>query len=334
MIRQRMIRQRMLATRVDRLEGVGEMKRILFAFAVLALMVPTAALASPVQEFSAGAKDIKPDGRFTVFYSSRTYDTSGGIPPVLRENYLRIPLGAVVRKEFLNKEYYCDADKLLKDLQAAPEQNVQFARRVDKLTATIKRIRSRLNAKALRNAQTCSRSRIGEGTAQVDARPLFDELIPAVFYMFLGKGAQEGAVGSLQLIGMPDQNSAVVKELPITVEQTRVALVVNLFNEPTEGKYGYKLVLPTGPIAGLNLSIAEVKAEAKGLTLEKKKVTCIKRKHGRCVRKKVKKARLFWFTRPKCPSSGKLSFLGFYGYDDPVPDVTKKLEISCPNFRP
>jgi hypothetical protein len=311
----------------------GEMKRIPFALTVLALLVPAAALAYPVQEFNFQAEDIKPDGRFTVVYSSRTYDTSGGIPPALRESYLRLPLGAVIRKEFLKKKYYCDAGKLLKDLQAAPEQNVQFARRVDKLAATIKRIRPRLDQKALRNAETCTRSRIGEGTAKLDARPVYDELIPSVFYMFLGRGTQKGAVVSAQIIGMPDENSAVVKELPTTVRQTRVPLAVNLFNEPAEGKYGYKAVLPTGRIAGLNISIAEVRAVLRGLTLKKKKVTCSKRKHGRCVRKKVKKTNVFWFTVPKCPPSGKLSFLGFYGYDDPIPDITKTVEVSCPNFK-
>jgi hypothetical protein len=309
------------------------MRRILFAFAVLVLLVPAAALAYPVQEFSAGAKDIKPDGRFTAFYSSRTYDTSGGVPPVLRENYLRLPRGAVIRKEFLKKKYYCDAGKLLRDLQAAPESNVRFARRVDKLAATIKRIRSRLNHKALRNAEVCSRSRLGQGTAQVDARPVYEELIPAVFYFFLGKGTQPGAVASFQFIGTIDENSAVVKKLPITVRQTRVPLVVNIFNEPTEGKYGLKLVVPTGPIAGLNISLAEIRAEAPGITLTKKKVICIKRKNGRCVRRKVKKTTVFWFTAPKCPPSGKLSFLGFYGYNDPIPDITKTLEIPCPKFR-
>jgi hypothetical protein len=309
------------------------MKRIVLASAVLALLVSAAALAYPVQEFSFQVKDIKPGGRFTIIYSSRTYDSSGGIPPLLRESYVRLPLGAVVRKEFLKKKYYCDAGKLIKDLQAVPEQSMQFARRVDKLAATIKRIRSRLDAKALRNAETCSRSRVGEGTAQLDARPSFDELIPAVFYIFVGKGSERGAVASAQIIGMPDQNSAVVKKLSIAVQQTRVPLVLNLFNEPTEGKYGYKLVLPTGPIAGLNISIAEVRAVAPGITLRKKKVTCIKRKHGRCIRKKVKKTNLFWFTTPKCPPSGKLSFLGFYGYDDPIPDITKTLEIPCPSFR-
>jgi hypothetical protein len=310
----------------------GKMKRIAFAFAVLALLVPAAALAYPVQEFSIEARDIKPDGRFTVVYSSRTYDSSGGVPPALRENYLRLPIGAVIRKEFLKKKYYCDATRLLKDLQAAPEQSVRFARRVDKLASTIKRIRSRLRQKALRNAKTCARSRIGEGTAQVDARPVYDELIPVVFYMFLGKGTQPGAVASLQIIGMPDENSAEVKELPITVQQTRVPFALNLFNEPTEGKYGYKIVLPTGPIAGVNISIAEVRAVVPGITLKKNKVTCIKRNRGRCARKKVRKANVFWITTPTCPS-GKLSFLGFYGYDDPVPDITKTVEASCPTFR-
>ena len=65
------------------------MKRIVLASSVLALLVPAAALAYPVQEFSAGVKDIKPGGRFTFVYSSRTYDSSGGVPPVLRENSQR-----------------------------------------------------------------------------------------------------------------------------------------------------------------------------------------------------------------------------------------------------
>jgi hypothetical protein len=311
----------------------GEMKRIPFALIVLALLVPAAALANPVEEISYELKDVKPDGRFTAIVSYRGYDSSGGIPPALREAYLRIPLGSAIRKEFLKQKYYCDAGKLIKDLQVAPEQNVQFARRVDKLAATIKRIRSRLDQEALRNAERCSRSRVGEGTAQVDARPLFDELIPAVFYMFLGKGTEKAALGSLQFIGMPDENSAVVKKLPITAQQTRVPLVMNFFNEPTEGKYGYKFVIPTGPIAGLNISIAEVRAVVRGTSLEKKKVTCSKRKRGRCVRKKVKKTNVFWMTTPKCPPSGMLSFLGFFGFDDPIPDITKTVELSCPNFK-
>jgi hypothetical protein len=310
------------------------LKRTLFAAALLAVLIPVGlAQADAVQEFSYQIKDVKKDGRFTVVFSSRTYDSNGGIPPVIRENYQRIPLGSVIPKEFLSKKYYCDASKLLKDLQSAPENNIPFAKRVDKLGATIKRVKSRLDAKALKNANVCTGARIGEGTAQIDARPLFDELIPSVFYMFFGKGTQPGAVASIQIIGMPDENSAIVKKLPTTIQQTRVPLVLNFFNEPTEGKYGYKLVLPTGPIAGVNISIAEVNAVARGLTITKKKKTCLKKKHGKCVKKKVKKSVKFWFTIPTCPPSGKLSFLSFYGYDDPQPDITKLVELPCPNFK-
>ena len=291
------------------------------------------AQADAVQEFSYQLKDVKPDGRFTVVFSSRTFDTSGGIPPVLRENYQRLPVGAELRKDFLKKKYYCDVEKLLKDLQSAPETNMVFARRVDKLGATIKRVRSRLDRKALKNAEICVNSRIGEGTAQVDSRPLFNELIPSVFYMFFGKGTQPGALASLQILGMPDENSSVVKRLPSTVQATRVPFIANFFNEPTAGKYGYKLAFPTGPIQGLNISLAEVRANVRGLTLIKKKKTCSKRKRGRCVKKKVKKTVKFWFNAPPCPPSGKLSFLSYYGYDDPQPDITKEVELACPNFK-
>jgi hypothetical protein len=315
------------------MDGKRSLKGVFLAAAVLGLLVPIGiAQAAPVQEFSYQLKDVKPDGRFTVVFSSRTFDSSGGTPPVLRENYQRLPAGAALRKEFLKKKYYCDGPKLLKDLQAAPEGNLVFARRLDKLSATIRRIRSRLDRKALRNAETCARSRIGEGTAAVDARPLFNELIPSVFYMFFGKGTQKGALASIQIIGMPDETSSIVKKLPVTVQQTRVTFGLNFFNEPTAGKYGYKLVLPTGPIAGVNISIAEVRAVVRGLSLTKRKRTCQQRRRGRCVKRKVKKTTKFWFTAPPCPASGRLSFLSFYGYDDPQPDITKEIQLACPSF--
>jgi hypothetical protein len=59
----------------------------------------------------------------------------------------------------------------------------------------------------------------------------------------------------------------VVKKLPVTVQRTRVPLVVNFFYEPPEGKYDYEAVLPAGRIAGLNVSLAEVRAVFTGLTL-------------------------------------------------------------------
>jgi hypothetical protein len=225
-------------------------------------------------------------------------------------------------------------DKLLDDLLFAPENNILFARRVDKLSATIKRVKSRWSKKQLKNAQICAASRIGQGTAQVDARPLFTELIPSVFFMFLGKPTLPGAAASLQILGMPDESTDIVKRLPTTVQTTRVPFVGNFVNDPTpDGKYGYKLVLPTGPIAGINISLAEIRADVKGLTITKKKTSCQKKRRGKCVKKKVKKTKVFWFTQPTCPSSGKLSFEAFYGYDDPIADITKTIELSCPNFK-
>jgi hypothetical protein len=311
------------------------LKRILVAAALLGLLIPAAiAQAEAVQEFSYQLKDVKPDGRYTVVFSSRTYDTTGGIPPVVRQNFQRLPAGAELHKSVRNKRYQCNVDKLLDDLLFAPENNILFARRVDKLSATIKRVKKRWSKSQLRNAEVCAAARIGQGTAQVDARPLFNELIPSVFFMFLGKGTQPGAVASLQIMGMPDETTDIVKRLPGTIQATRVPLVANFFKEPSaDGKFSYKLVLPTGPIAGVNISLAEIRAEVKGITVTKKKKSCQRKRRGKCVKRKVKTTKTFWFTQPKCPPSGKLTFETFYGYDDPQPDITKTIELSCPNFK-
>jgi hypothetical protein len=312
------------------------LKRILLALTALAVLVIPIAIAHAEvsQEFSFQLKDVKRDGRFTVVFTSRTFDTTGGIPPVLKESYIRLPAGSKIPRTFLKKKYYCDVSKLLKDLQANPRPG-NFYNRVANLKPFIKLLKnSRLasDRAALKNAEICESVHIGQGTAQVDARPLLEDQIPSKFVMFFGKGAS-GAVASIQILGMPDETSSVVRGLPITIQQTRVPFVLNFINDPTpDGVYGYKIQFPTGPIAGVNISISEVNAVTKGLTLTKKKTTCKKRRHGRCVKKKVKKTNTFWFTRPACPASGKLSFQAFYGYDDPQPDITKTVELSCPKF--
>ena len=313
------------------------MKRIFVAFALLAVLVPVAiAQADAVQEFSFQVKDIKSNGRFTVVFTSRTYDSTGGVPPPVRENYIRLPAGAKLIREVRRKKYQCDVDRLIDDLQANPEPGKLFANRVKNLKSlirTLKKSKAASDRKALVNAERCQRSHIGQGTAQVDARPLFDELIPSVFFMFLGKPNGAHSVATFQIIGMPDETSDIVKKLPTTVQGTRVPFILNFVDDPTpDGKYGYKIVFPTGPIAGLNLVIAEVNAVNYGITVKKKKTTCRKRKHGRCVKKKVKVTKKFWFTQPTCPPSGKLSFQAFYGYDDPQPDITKTIELACPQF--
>jgi hypothetical protein len=312
------------------------LKRILLAVVALAaFVVPVSVATAEVsQEFSFQLKDIKRDGRFTVVFTSRTFDTTGGIPPVLRENYLRLPAGAKIPRDFLKRKYYCDGNRLLSTLQANPRNNVYFYKRVENLNpliSTLKKSRSASDRKALRNVKTCKKVLVGKGSVQVDARPLLNDLIPAKIYLFFGKGTN-GGVASFSIVGVPDENSPVVRN-NATVRNTRVVVGANFFNDPTpDGRYGYRLQLPAGPIGGINISIAEVNVVTKGLTITKRKTTCQKRRGGRCVKRKVKKTNLFWFTRPKCPPSGKLNFSSFYGYDDPQPDITKTIELSCPNF--
>jgi hypothetical protein len=308
------------------------MKKVLFALALLGLLLPIAiAQADPVQEFNFQLKDIKKDGRFTVLFRSRTYDTSGGQPPALTSNYLRIPVGAKFNKVFLSKRYYCDADKLLKDLQAAPETNMPFYKRVDNLKATLKRIKSRLDKKAIKNVEVCAGAEVGRGSVDVDARPLFNDLIPAKIYLFFSKGTEPGALASFGILGIPDETSQIVKDNPI-IATTRVVVHTNWFNDPTpDGVYGYKLVLPAGPIAGVRITVTRVDVTTKGLTLIKKKKTCSKKKRGKCVKRKVKKTVKFWFTPPTCPPSGQLSFQSYYAYETGATS-TKTIQLSCPKF--
>jgi hypothetical protein len=106
------------------------LKKILLALLPLALLASVSiAQADPVQEFSFQLKNVRPDGRFTVVFTSRTFDTSGGIPPILRENYLRLPLGAHLSRKFLNSRYYCDGSKLLASLQENHDTSVKFYKR-------------------------------------------------------------------------------------------------------------------------------------------------------------------------------------------------------------
>ena len=76
-------------------EDRASVKRIVAAVAVLASLGAVAvAQGVVVQEFSFQIKDIKKWGAYTVVFSSRSYDPSGGIPDELNQNYLRLPKGA------------------------------------------------------------------------------------------------------------------------------------------------------------------------------------------------------------------------------------------------
>jgi hypothetical protein len=297
-------------------------KRIVAALVVLASLSAVAmAQAVVVQEFSFQVKDIKKWGAYTVVFNSRSYDPSGGIPAELDQNYLRLPKGATVPKVFRSKKYYCEAKKLV-DKVRLEKGSGRFTPYLEKLLKGKKRQpRSSKNL-----VEVCRYARIGTGRVLVDARPFEERPIPADLQMFWTKPAP-GAVAAFAIVGIPDERVPVVAENP-TVRETVPTINANFYSEPTpNGLYDYKLVLPTGPINGIRISVAEVKVTTTGITHIKK--TCRKKRRGKCVKSKTKRS--FWFTEPPCPPSGQLSFEAFYGYKT-EPDQLKTVTIPCPDF--
>jgi hypothetical protein len=298
---------------------------------VLALVaLAGVALASPVQQFSFLVRNVKPDGRFTVDYNARLFDTTGGVPPELKSNYLRLPAGSAFRKEFKSKRYYCNGTRLLETMGANPQPHVHFPDQVAKLGSLIKILKGRFanDRGGLANIENCQRARVGFGTVQVDVRPIIQGLIPVKIFLFFNKGNAKGAVGAFTIVAIPDDRYAIVRNNTLALN-ARVSFVSNFFNDPSaDGKYGLKLVLPTGRVNGIAISISEVHVTTYGLTL--KKVSCLKHSHGRCTKKKT--TNVFWLTKPKCPPSGQLSFEAFFGYDLPQPNITQTVQLACPRF--
>ena len=258
------------------------------------------ASAEPVQEFSFEVRDVKSGGRFTVAYTSRNYDTTGAVPTSPNQFHLRLPAGARLRKEFITKRVLCNTKKLDRT----------------------------------RDPKTCRRSQVGTGRVQVDARPFITELIPADLWLFLAKGTTRRAVASFAILGKQDQSAPVVRDIPVVRDFRAPIVFMNIFDDPTpDGRYGYRLAFGNSPSdgTGASFSIAETKVVNTGFSLTTKKRTCIVRRAENCVRKRVRKQKLFWFTPPTCPPSGKVSFEAFFGYAS-LPDMTKVTEISCPRF--
>jgi hypothetical protein len=278
------------------------MFRALSATMLFAVLVAAAsALADPVQEFSFEIKNVKSGGRFTVAYTSRSYDTTGEVPTSPNQFHLRLPAGAKLRKEFLKKSVFCNTKKLDRT----------------------------------RNPKTCKRSQVGTGRVQVDARPFITDLIPADLWLFLAKGTTRRAVASFAILGKQDQSATVVRDIPVVRDYRAPIVYMNIFNEPTpDGKYGYKLAFgssPNGGGGGASFSIAETKVVNSGFSLTTKTRRCIARHAKTCVKTRIRKRTRFWFTPPTCPQSGKVSFEAFFGYET-LPDITKVTEISCPQF--
>jgi hypothetical protein len=312
-------------------------KLLPLAVASLLLLVPATALAEPIQQFSFQVRDIKSGGRFTLIFNARNFDTTGNPPPTPIDNYLRIPAGATLRREFLTRRYFCDTPRLRTAIDIYDFRPGSFNARVANLKPLIRqfaRSRDPRERRELANTQACDRGRIGGGTARIDAResfPTIDQLIRASFSTFLSRPTEPGAVAGFGVIGAADEDQEIVRRRSYEViTGVHAALHANFFNDPT-GPYGYRLDLPRGEVNGFKVSIAELTATTRGLSIVRG--TCLRQnRRGRCVRRQ--RRTLFWFTIPPCPPSGQFSFEQFYGYADTALNDTQTVSLACPRFVP
>jgi hypothetical protein len=302
-------------------------RRLLGAIALTAALGAVAvAEGAVVQEFGFQLKDVKPDGRYTVVFDSRSYESGGGVPDPLTANYIRLPRGAVLRRQFINRRYYCDLKKLV-DMLRTDHPNAPHFNDLVNQTLRGKPVPPKRTKDVV---AVCRFAHVGGGTALIDARPYVQQPIPAHFEMFWAKPGK-GAAGTFAIVGSADESDPVVAQNP-TIRDTHPLLNVDFVDDPTpDGLYEYKISLPVGPIAGINVSFAEVHAVTRGLTLTSRKTKCLEKKRGKCTKKTLKKTNLFWFTRPTCPPSGKLSFQASYAYAT-RPTETKTIAIPCPKF--
>ena len=313
---------------------------LVLALAGLALAAPAVGQAEPVSQFSFQVTRIQSGGRFTLLFHAQLFDTTGAVPPAPTTNYLRIPKGATLRREFLNKRFFCDGPALRTAIDAMDFSGVPFTRRILNLKPFIadlkKHARSARAKKALANAQACDRGRIGGGTARIDARNVsdkLDRLIDVTFATFFSRPTEKGAVAGFAVLGAADEDQEIVKRRTFEVlTGVHAAINANFVNDPTpDGLYGYRLDLPRGEVNGFRVSIAQLDATTNGLSL--KKGECLKQNaKGRCVKRQ--RRTLFWFTIPPCPASGSFSFQQVYTYDDAALNSTRTVQFACPRFIP
>jgi hypothetical protein len=306
---------------------------VVAAVGMLPVVGPATALAEPAQQFSLQLR-AESSGQVAFRMRMRSFDTTGAVPPSPRSAYIHFPFGAGIRSAFRTAAYRCDGPALRLALDTRPSR-VQFAQRIADLRPFIRSLErgsSRADRAALANARVCERSRLGSGTGLIDARnitPVLADPIPVRFTAFLSRPRAAAAVAAVTILGSADERAPIVRRFPV-VAGVHVALVQDILDEPTpDGLYGLKMLMPTGPIAGFDVSVAEVDVTVRGLKLAKG--TCLaSNRTGGCSRRQP--GDVYSFVVPECPSSGHLSALMFTGFAPPTPSLTTTFELPCPRF--
>lgn len=306
----------------------------LLVVAVLATGV-VSAHAEPVQQFTFQVAQARVDAPASFHMKMRVFDTTGAVPPTLEQSYVRLPRGVDVRREFLDGRWFCDGPALRDALDRHPSAT-PFTRRIANLRPFIRELArgGRRDRGALANARTCERARLGGGTGLIDARNVvrvFTEPIPVRFTAFLSRGERPGATAGFAILGAAAEDAPIARRYP-ALAGVHAALDVSFMPDPTpDGLYGYKVLLPTGPINGFAVSVAEVDATVRSLLLPKG--SCRRRgAGGRCTARR--RTALSSFVVPACPPSGSLSAELFSAWAPPTPSLTTTLQLPCPSYRP
>ena len=80
---------------LDERDPKAVFRSVLLALVALASVAHT----DPVPKFSVQLKDVKADGRYTIVFSSNSYDTSGEQPPQVMSNLVRFAAGVSIRRD-------------------------------------------------------------------------------------------------------------------------------------------------------------------------------------------------------------------------------------------
>ena len=305
------------------------LRRLVTGAAVAALLTVGAGAASaePVQQFGVQLKDITADGRYSVVYTSNAFDTTGDAPPALSEASLRLAKGMTIKKEFLAPDRLCDMTGFFRYLVQKRPKGTTYAQAIDAFPNTAARIERQLPTPARAIVSTCRATFLGRGTAVIDARQpgppttIPKEFsptapVPAKFSLFLARPTTKGAVAGIGVLAHYDASSPIAVNKPWYTVLQRI-FTLDVFDDPTpDGRYGYRISLPTERTSGFRFSIAELRVESAGLV-------------GRTSRG----PREFWATPPTCPASGQVPFRADYRYVTGLQTSTV-VEVACPRFQP
>jgi len=307
---------------------------LLLAIAVTAILgLCGVARAEPVQQFTFQVVSPRA-GDLTAHMRLRRYDTTGLVPPTPTDFSIRLPRGVEVNPAFLTSHYLCDGPAL-RDALDRHISTVPFMRRLERLDAfarALERSGRKRDLAALPNVRACAQGRLGSGSGLIDARDavaVLTDPIPFHFSIFLSRGTTPDAVAGVTVVGAADERSAIARKYPV-VTGVHAAVTESLFSEPTsDGLFGLRLAINTGPISGFQLSIAEIEVTVRALQL--RRGTCLARgRGGRCTRRQRTDESLF--TVPRCPASGHFSAQLDTVYPPPTPRSTTTVDVSCPRY--